>query len=232
MPVQQCAHDAYAFAHGEGCQNGANAQPLQMSQTEEGQCSRDSKTGDVEADLDLGIARFCDVGKLPWEQVGGDNGELAAVGDGDADADEHVADDEVQEAERQRRGENGDPQFVDIQQFAKDEAHHKAEQVRRHEFFSHDHQTEHQQPLKQIGPRAERDFGKHLGKGKGHAGDGGDAGTGVEHEHHAEAVDADGDEQRQFSPHGVESSGWAVLGFGRFHMTYLFIGWDLMFCHF
>ena len=83
-----------------------------MSQTEEGQCSRDSKTGDVEADLDLGIARFCDVGKLPWEQVGGDNGEFAAVGDGDADADEHVADDEVQEAEGQRCGENGDPQFV------------------------------------------------------------------------------------------------------------------------
>lgn len=96
-------------------------------------------------------------------------------------------------------GQDVDPGLMHIQQLAEHKAHHKAEQVAGHKLFAQQHQTEHQAPLEQVGPGAQREHGPHLGKGKGHAGNSRNARPGIEHQHHAKAVHQHGNAQCQFA---------------------------------
>ena len=175
-----------------------------MPQTEKSQTGSHRQTSHIKPDLDLRVSHRSNVRQFPRKQVGGNDRQPAPVGQGNADTDQHVADEEIQYPHRQRCGQNADPPLVEIQQFSKHKAHHKAEQIRRHKAFPHDHQAQHQQALKQIRPCAKRQPRQYLRKGKRHTGNRGNACSGIEHQHHAKAVDTDCRRQCQFPAKGVQ----------------------------
>lgn len=66
--VQQVPHQANALAHGERRGNGANAQPFQVAQEEEGHARRNSQAGYIKADFNARVRHLGNVRQLPTEQ--------------------------------------------------------------------------------------------------------------------------------------------------------------------
>ena len=163
------------------------------------QACRHCQTDDIEANFDFGVRNARNIGQLPGKQVRGDDGQLAAVGERNAQADQAVAHHKIHHPHGNVVGQDVDPGLMHIQQLAEYKAHHKAEQVAGHKLFAQQHQAEHQAPLEQVGPGAQREHGPHLGKGKGHTGNSRNARPGIEHQHHAKAVHQHGNAQCQFA---------------------------------
>ena len=203
VSVQQIAERRHRFTHRESGEDGADAEPVQMAQKTKGQKSRDGQTDHVKGNLDLCIGNMGDLGQLPGKQVCGNNREPAAVGQGDAKADEQIADRKIENLEGQPRGKKVDPRLVDVQQLAEHKAHQKAAEIGGHKLPPEHHQAQHQYALKDICPCAQRQHREHLGEGVGDAGNGGDPRPGVQHQHNAEAVDEHRCRQRQLSPEGL-----------------------------
>lgn len=100
-----------------------------MAEAKESHAGCDQKTKNIEGDLNLGIRFFDDLGKISWEQVGWDDGELAAVGKGNTEAQDQVAGDEVKYPQGNTKRQCIDPDPVDIHHFSKSETSYKAEQI-------------------------------------------------------------------------------------------------------
>ena len=197
MLDQQVPHQANALAHGERRGNGANAQPFQAAQEEEGHARRNSQAGYIKADFNARVRHLGNVRQLPREQVGGHNGQPAPVGKRNAKADQQVADYKIHHPPGQCVGQNIDPQFVHIQQLTEHKAHYKAEQVRPHPFAAHNHQAGNQSALEQVGPGSQRKCRERQRKRIRHAGNGRNSRAGVQHQYHAKAVDQYRNDQRQ-----------------------------------
>ena len=125
-----------------------------MTEKEEGHAAGDGQADDVKGNFDLRVGNAGDLGQLPGKEIRGNDGQAAPVGQGDAQTDEQIAGDKIDHQKRQTLGQHVDPQLMDIQQFAEDEAHNKAEKIGRNEFFPKDHETEDEKPLKNIRPGA------------------------------------------------------------------------------
>ena len=77
--VDKPAYQRNALAHRESREHRADAQALDVTQTEKRQPRRYRKAGDVEADLYPRILNARDVGKFAREKVGRDYRQTAAV---------------------------------------------------------------------------------------------------------------------------------------------------------
>ena len=102
MPVQQVAEYRYHFFHGESGKDGADTESVQAAEEAEGQKSRGGKADHVKGNFDLGIGDMGDLGQLPGKEVCRDNGEAAAVGQSDAQADEQITDNKIENLEPHR----------------------------------------------------------------------------------------------------------------------------------
>lgn len=163
------AYDSNTFSHGKGSEEGADAEAFQMSQTEKRHAGGDQQTDNVERDLNFRITDAGDLGKFPWEKVRRDNRHLTAVGDGDAERNHKIADDEIQNPQRQCCRQQINPHFMYINHDSKEKSHHKTEQIGDDKTFSHDHENSDEQSLENVCPGTQCQCGKHLGKSVGNA---------------------------------------------------------------
>ncbi len=102
MPIQQIAEYRYHFSHGESGKDGADTETVQTAQKAKGQKSCGDKADYVKGNLDLSIGDMGDLGQFSGEEVCGNNGEAAAVGQSDAQADEQITDNKIENLEGHR----------------------------------------------------------------------------------------------------------------------------------
>ena len=109
MFVHPVSGNPNTFSHGKGGYNGADSKSFNMSKTESGKGSSDDQADYIETDLDPWICHRSDLGQLSWEKIGRNNGHFAAVGDGDSNAEQNVAGNEVENSPADRCWKNIDP---------------------------------------------------------------------------------------------------------------------------
>lgn len=85
--IQILSGIGYALAHGEGCEDGADSESVDMSEQKQCQQCGNRQTGDIEGDFDFRIFYFYDCAQLTRKEVRGDNRQAAAVRQRDAYAD-------------------------------------------------------------------------------------------------------------------------------------------------
>lgn len=141
MTVDSPTDQVDDFTHGEGRQNGTDAQAADLAQEKKGHGRCDPQADDVERNLDFGVGDPGDIRELSGKEVGGDDRHFTAVRQGDAQTDNQVADDKVEDAQRQGLGQLDDPEFVDVDHDAENKAHHETQQVLGDEFFSENHEA-------------------------------------------------------------------------------------------
>ena len=127
MSVHPVADKPHGFAHGKSGEDGADAQSFQMSQKEKCHSGGYSQTDDIKGNLDPGISGVEDLRKFPGKQIRGSDGKSAAVGQRDAETENQITQHEIKNLAGQCGGQNGNPEFVDIQQLTESKPYHKAE---------------------------------------------------------------------------------------------------------
>ena len=106
-----------------------DSKTFDMTEETESQSCGHGEAGHVEGDLDSGVWNLQNIGHFSRKEVCRDDRKSAAVGEGDANADQHIADDKIEHAPSQCGRENIDPIFVQVQKFAKSKANNKTAQI-------------------------------------------------------------------------------------------------------
>ena len=95
MTVEDVSNQTDHFSHGKGSKDRSDPEAFDVAEEEEGQSGSHGEAGHVEGDLDSGVGYFEDLSCFTREQVGRDDRESAAVGEGNSEADDEIAHDKI-----------------------------------------------------------------------------------------------------------------------------------------